>query len=191
MRLWVRRALILAGGGAIGMASAVAVIWFADPLTARTRDGWRSNPMMGAELANPYLRSLAANLGFLPMARTEAIYFRREHGAQARFAETCAYEVVVPPQAARWWSLTIYRPLGGMPDNPTRAWSVDATAGRRRPDGTVAIRVAPDRAGAPNWISTRQAGDFSLWLRLYLPRPGAAAATPMPRIRDLGCGARA
>lgn len=186
--LW-RRVGLIAAGLFVGGASAAGVIWLADPLTSQTRAGWRSNPAMGAELANPYMQSLAANLGFMPMARSEAIYFKRERGEHDAFAQRCAYEVRVPRQAAHWWSLTIYRPLGGLPLSRRAAWSIDASAGRPGPDGVTTIRVAPTRDGAPNWIATTGAGAFSLWLRLYQPAPDAAATTALPSVRDLGCGA--
>ena len=68
---------------------------------------------------------------------------------------------------ADWWSVTLYNSDNFLPDNNDDALSYDAT---RAGDGQWEVIIAADSPRDEDaWISSRNAGQFDLTLRLYIP----------------------
>ena len=70
---------------------------------------------------------------------------------------------------AQWWSLTVYANDSYLPINEDNALSFDAS---RAGDGAWQVTIAPEPPhpdAETNWISNREAGQFDVTLRLYVP----------------------
>lgn len=152
--------------------------------------GWHSDFAIGSRAADPYVRARVARHGLLALAKSEAVYFTRafdDDGAPLR--EACTYRLAGGAMPARWWSVTLYDARSMLPANTDGALSLDAS---RAGTGAWEAIIAPERpAGAGHWISSREAGDFDLTLRLYLPEAALladpATALQPPRIERLRC----
>lgn len=159
-------------------------------------DGWLSDWAIGAEAAGPYLRARIARHGLLALAKEEAVYFTRTRDAEGRqLTSGCTYEMTGGTQDAFWWSITLYDGASRLPMNEDMALSVDATALQATPDDWRVL-IAPERPepGTP-WLSSRNAGNFDLTLRVYRPSQALLDAPETvlnaPSIRRLSCEAEA
>lgn len=192
MKSWVPYVLSGAAGLTIGVASVWLVLDNAELLGKVERDFWFGNHAVGSEDADPYTRGIIAKIGLLALNRSEAIYFHRfrdHEGLPLR--ESCAYELKGALLPARWWSITAYADDDFLPVNGQGAYSMDATQMVYQEGGAWTVRVAADRAGAPNWISTKNAGAYSLSLRLYNPEEAArhdVSNIDFPTITRVDCG---
>jgi hypothetical protein len=189
-RVWAPLLAVIAGI-AVGLLSAWLVLSNGQLLGGVQYDYWFGNKNTGSAAADPYTRGIIAKIGLLALNRSETIYFHRyKDGTGQRLSESCAYEMKGGALPTRWWSITIYAADDFLPMTEDRAFSVDATQVVRDADGSWTARIAADRAGAANWISSRAAGKFSLGLRMYNPADGArddASGIPFPTIRLIGC----
>lgn len=175
-------ALVLAGlwprGAGVSGANAINV------------ENWKSDFAVGSETADPYTRARIARHGLLALAQSEAVYFTRsvdDSGQPLR--ENCTYRLSGVGQPARWWSITLYDADSRLPMNEDAALSIDASQAGEGPWSAI---IAPEKAHeSSHWISSRNAGNFDLTLRLYVPdaelleTPGRALNPP--RISRLGC----
>lgn len=185
-------AAAVAIGLIVGIGSAWLVLGNGQLLGRFEYDHWFGNANAGSAAADPYTRGIVATIGLLALNRSETIYFHRyvdENGQP--LAESCVYDLIGGDLPARWWSITVYAADDFLPLNDDAALSVDATQIVREPDGSWTARLAAQRAGASNWISTRAADTFSLALRMYNPGDRArddASSIPYPKIRRVSCG---
>jgi hypothetical protein len=193
----------LALGGAVlvglilGMGSAFYVLKHAT-LGTENVSGWMGSKLAGSTAADPYTRAMIAKGGLLALNRSETIYFtltKDEHGRP--LTQNCAYQLKGASFPARWWSVTIYAADDYLPKNHDGAFSIDDTRTQKDPGGgwTAAVSLQrPGPGGAPNWISTWAAGQFSLTLRLYNPSPQAASdpnTIVFPQITTQSCSGAA
>lgn len=192
MKNLARVAAAVAIGLIVGVGSAWLVLGNGQLLGRFEYDHWFGNANAGSAAADPYTRGIVATIGLLALNRSETIYFHRyvdENGQP--LAERCVYDLSGANLPARWWSITVYAADDFLPLNDDAALSVDATQIVREPSGLWTARLAPQRGGASNWISTRAAGAFSLALRMYNPGDGARdnpSSIPYPKIRRVSCG---
>jgi hypothetical protein len=154
---------------------------------------WSTDPSVGSQAANPWLRARIARVGLLALAKSETLYFDRrvdEDGNLLR--EACTYKLTGVPIAARWWSMTIYGDDQFLPRNIDSANSIDAT--RALPNassawtGTLSAQ-RPQTGGL--WLSSKAGDTFSITLRLYNPStidPTALAGMDFPKIALISCG---
>lgn len=189
--LWIVGAIVL--GLLLGLGSAALAVRGALS-GGRSWRGWSGDPNIGSTAADRWTRARVARTGLLALSKAQTIYFTRYVDERGRPLEArCAYLLSGGPLPARWWSVTLYAADNYLPQRVEGAFSVDATRVHRDWRGGWRARVAPNRADAPDWISTRNAGRFSLTLRLYNPAPAAAAnfgAIPMPSLKTLSCEGR-
>ena len=154
--------------------------------------GWKSDPSIGAPSANAYTRARIARHGLLALAKEEAIYFTRNtDDAGDLLRESCQYELKGGPQAALWWSITLYDADSRLPLNTDNHLSLDATTLGNQDTWTATIAPNPPPEG--HWLSSRAAGQFDLTLRLYQPASDVIE-TPetrlsVPEIRRITCEA--
>lgn len=191
MRRFLAYMIAVLAGCAIGIGSALAMagLWpGASPLVFGNVevDGWRSDFAIGSEAADPYTRARIARHGLLALAKSEAVYFTRavdDDGAPLR--EACSYRLRAGAMPAGWWSITLYDASSMLPGNTDNALSINAGQGGT---ATIASR-RPEGAGL--WISSRNAGQFDLTLRLYMPDPALladpAGALDPPRVERISC----
>ncbi|MEN9873804.1 MAG: hypothetical protein RL186_701 [Pseudomonadota bacterium] len=156
--------------------------------------GWASDPMVGAQAANPWLRARIARVGLLGLTKSETLYFERNHdddGAPLR--ETCRYRLSGSNLPARWWSVTLYGSDQYLARNTDMAPSIDATrvaaTGKEQWSAIVASKAPTD---GNLWLSSRAGGRFSLTLRLYNPNMlnlDELAKYSFPKIERISCDA--
>ena len=164
-------------------------------------DGWRSDFAIGSDTADPYTRARVARHGLLALAKSEAVYFTKttdDDGDPLR--EDCTYRLTVGEMPAGWWSVTLYDGDSYLPDNTDQALSINANqvpvyeieeGATPSPNGLTATVSATKPEGGGLWISSRNAGNFDLTLRLYMPNPALlddpqGTLTP-PSIERLSC----
>lgn len=154
-------------------------------------DQWRTNTMIGASDAGPYVRATTARLGLMALNRKEAVYYLRWRDNEgSRFRESCRYTVSVPPLPARWWSITLYDAQQYLARNDDSAHSVGSWDWPRVEDRPIQFEMGPRSRPDQFWLSTRNAGHFSLVLRLYHPESNLIehpGDLPAPTIERLGC----
>ncbi|MEM7492886.1 MAG: DUF1214 domain-containing protein [Pseudomonadota bacterium] len=159
-------------------------------------NNWTSDWSIGSEAANPYVRARVARHGLLALAKEEAVYFTRttdDDGEPLR--EACAYRVKGATFPAEWWSITLYDGDSRLPMNDDERLSFDWTqANMAFGDGNewlFDVRSAGLGDDTTPWVSSKNAGEFDLMLRLYRPSSELIAEpestlTP-PSIRRLSC----
>lgn len=181
-------------GGVIGIYSAAAMAGLL-PGDRRTMEGisingWKGSLDQGSSEASPYIRARIARHGLLALAKSEAIYFTRatdDTGEPLR--DACRYRLSGGQLPAGWWSVTLYNSQNFLPDNDDNALSFDASrAGPGEWEAMIASTRPEDNSA---WISSRNAGQFDLTLRLYMPEPDALSdplqAIKAPSLERLTC----
>lgn len=184
-------------GAALGLGSALAAAGMIGPGMqlggAVDVSGWKSDWTIGSEAANPWTRARVARHGLLALTKDEAVYFTRNtDDTGARLDEACTYRVSGGALPAQWWSITLYDSTSYLPRNTDNALSFDLTdAAATGSSEGWGFTIAPLPAGS-EWVSSREAGQFDLTLRLYKPTPALienpVAAMGAPGIEKLGCG---
>ena len=155
-----------------------------------TADGlWTTDPLVGAQSADPLLRARIARSGLFALSREEAVYYVRTLDQDRRpFDPDCTYRISGGAAPAGWWSVTLYAEDYFLAENTDAAHSVNADLFA---DETWSAVIGPDRPTEVDaWISTRNAGRFDLLFRLYEPdldSLGAASADVFPRVDRLAC----
>ena len=138
--------------------------------------GWRSDFALGSDAADPYTRARVARHGLLALAKSEAVYFTKTTDDEgALLSEDCTYQLTVGEMPAGWWSVTLYDGESYLPDNTDEALSVNKeqnSVGVIRDEiigQNLSAKIARTRPEEGLWISSRNAGNFDLTLRLYMP----------------------
>ncbi|MEL7231325.1 MAG: DUF1214 domain-containing protein [Pseudomonadota bacterium] len=176
--IWILAAIlgaILGGLSALFMAGLLPV----GPKLGGTVeiDGWTSDWSIGSESANPYVRARVARHGLLALRKEEAVYFtKRTDDEGERLREDCVYRVEGGAFPAEWWSITLYDAGSRLPINEDGALSFDLTSAsswidQSSQDWTFFVSNYRLNEHVP-WVSSRNAGQFDLMMRLY--RPSAA-----------------
>lgn len=181
----------LAAGVVAGLVAG-AVFVRQGRLAGETVQGWTTNPLIGSPGADMWTRARVAGAGLLALSRKETVYYSTDRDAAGRrLSEDCTYLLTGGALPARWWSVTLYDEEGYLARNGRSAHSVDAT----RVGGASAweARIAGDGEATPGQvvISSRNAGDFNLTLRLYNPDPGFLSrpgSATFPRVERISCG---
>ncbi|MEM9739473.1 MAG: DUF1214 domain-containing protein [Pseudomonadota bacterium] len=195
--MWRLVALFFALGAAIflGMMSALWTtgllgkpgVDFADVDVA----GWQSDWSIGSDAAGPYMRARIARHGLLALTKQEAVYFTRRTDDDGRaLTEECTYRLTGGRQPAEWWSITLYDSASRLPMNEDNALSLDRSQiGSVDAWGAIVSPIAATDSAF--WISSRNAGEFDLMLRLYRPTQALLASPETelntPSIERLGC----
>ena len=186
--------LVLIGCG-LGLVSALAMLNQGMNMGKETVQGWAGSHVSGDRTADPYTRALVARAGLLALTQAETLYFNRttdEAGKPLR--ADCTYQLEGGPQPARWWSVTIYAADNYLPVNGDDAQSADATrvAAFAKPAdlGRWSVQVSPRKSDAIHWISSKNAANYALTIRLYNPQDGARKdfkSIAFPTIKTVSC----
>ena len=132
--------------------------------------GWRSDFAIGSKAADPYTKARVARHGLLGLAKSEAVYFTRTVDGEGQpLRENCDYKISGAAMPADWWSITLYDGESFLPANTDDALSIDATRLNAGDGPWEAIISAQKPEAGTSWISSRNAGEFDLTLRLYVP----------------------
>jgi hypothetical protein len=145
-------------------------------------NGWETTPPDTARFGTDYLhRAVVAAIGLGANTNAKALYLTEDRDSAGRpLSGAHAYAVRfrpgrLPPVSA-FWSLTLYNRQVLFYANRLHRYAIgDRTTGLRRDrDGGLTIIVShkPGPARESNWLPA-PAGAFSLYLRLYEPKPAA------------------
>ncbi|MAK63333.1 MAG: hypothetical protein CMF75_01105 [Maricaulis sp.] len=187
--IW-RSILSLVLGLACGIAAAIFLVFGPVEIGGIRNGPWQTNANIGAPDAGPILRAVVARRGLLALNRSETVYFTAWEDSQGRpLSDDCRYAVAGQDMPTRWWSLTLYAEDNFLPRNGDNAFALTRTDLGAEEWGFIA---APTRFGPAHWLSTRNAGAFSITLRLYHPEDvvrSAPESLDLPTIQLLDCGA--
>lgn len=184
--------MVLVAGVMVGTGSAFWVLKSNAILGSTSHSGWVSNDKIGLTSADPYTRAVIAQIGLLAMNRSEAQYYTRYTDELGKpLKEECDYELRGGTIPARWWSITIYAEDNFLPVNGSDAMSIDADTVTIDETGGWVVLVANKERADADWLSSQNAGRFSLSLRLYNPDAGLpenTSETFLPSIMTMNCG---
>lgn len=185
----IARSLIAALAGLLtGAVSAVFLVFGPLEIGGTAVGPWRTNEHIGAPEAGPLVRAAVARRGLLALNRSETVYFTAWHDDDGdALREECRYEVTGRGLPARWWSLTLYGEDDFLPRNGDNAHALTQTD---LGGGEWSLIVGPSSAPDEAWLNSRNAGDFSITLRLYHPEDvvrEAPQTLDLPAVRRLGC----
>ena len=191
MRLLFGLLLTFAVAAAVGLGSTLLVLRDGTPFGAFTVGAWTAWPRTGTPDIDPYARAIYARSGELPVAAGDGIAFVATRDDDGNVLDGRCDVVVagVTPQA-RYWTLTLYDPEGGLAGNALNRYGFSSQELVRKPDGSVEITVAP-RTRHGNWLPSGGIDRYILVLRLYDTPVSLASRTgretPMPSIKVRSC----
>lgn len=151
---------------------------------------WTAWPRSGTRDIDPYARATIARSGELPIGSGDGVAFVARRDATGRPLDGRCDALVsgITPQA-RFWTLTLYDPLGRLVGNAIDRQGFTSQEIVRHGDGSFDIVVAP-RSRPGNWLPTNGVERYVLVMRLYDTPVGvatrAAREAPMPVIAQ-GC----
>ena len=197
----IKRSIILVFfaimGLVIGVVTALWGIGYFDTMVGRSNpyevgnNYWSGDPAIGSSDSDPYTRARIARTGLLALSRKEAIYFFRDRDdAGERLREGCRYRMSGGPLPARWWSVTLYAADDYLAVNEDKAASISSEIGGLD-DSAWTVPIGTEDDLSPPGMSSRNAGEFSLTLRLYNPDQRAvadASGIPFPKVDRISCG---
>lgn len=174
-------------GFAAGLGSAAWSIGAGHSASLQRLGPWQTDALTGSVAAGAQTRAAIAQHGLLALDSREAVYYTafRDSGGEP-LRQHCRYRIDGGALPAPWWSLTLYAQDEFLARNSDQAHAVNRAGIAADAADHWQIAVAGARGDAANWLSTREAGRFSLTLRLYRPlsRP---QAQQLPTITRLAC----
>ncbi|MBD9630045.1 DUF1254 domain-containing protein [Pseudomonas sp. PDM19] len=145
-----------------------------------TVNGWRVSYDMGAYADRYAQRALVAKMGLGANTADDAIYpnTRADKDGQllsGRHRYVIHFDKAQLPPVKGFWSLTLYNPQLLLADNPLNRYAVgDRDDLHYNADGSLDLYIqheAPERPELrSNWLPAPDS-EFSLFLRLYWPKP--------------------
>ena len=152
---------------------------------------WTAWPKTGTADADPYARATIARSGVLPTGLGDGVTFIATGDDDGKpFDGRCDVVLSGITPTARYWTLSLYSPIGELVANSVNRFGFTSQEIVRSADGTFEITVAP-RASAGNWLPTGGVERYQLLLRLYDSAVGvstrAGKEVPMPTIKTEAC----
>jgi hypothetical protein len=182
-------------GVLIGFGLAIVSAQIYARLKVRKVNGWITMPGLGEPGNGMLLRTAHAQLFPGPVNTPEEAMYWWTNADGARRALSGGHDYLMhfpadglPPNKA-FWSLTMGDAKNQFVANPLDRYSVsDRTGLAQNPDGSVDIYIqnAAPAGHESNWLPA-PAGNFILWLRVYIPGEavlqGRYAVPPVVRVR--------
>jgi hypothetical protein len=137
------------------------------------------------------VRASIARSGRLPTALGDGVSFTVDSDDDGKTLDgRCEVVVSGVTPVARFWTVTLYNPDGGLVANSTNRYGFTSQEIVRHSDGSFEIVVAP-RANPGNWLPTGGVERYELVLRLYDTAVGvstkAGREVPMPDVTTRSC----
>jgi hypothetical protein len=156
-----------------------------------TVENWTAFPKTGTADADPYARASIARTGRLPTAMGDGVSFTVVDDDDGKMLDgRCDVVISGITPMARFWTLTLYNPDGGLVANSVNRFGFTSQEIVRQSDGNFEVVVAP-RAKPGNWLPTGGIERYELVLRLYDTAVGvstkAGREVPMPTITTRSC----
>jgi len=188
--LYVRAAIVMTLGLALGLAATVYALDLGYGFDAVEVGPWKAWPGVGGMEIDPYARAVVARSGETPLGKEQGLAFVAARDSLGEKLDgRCRYRVLAPTPPARFWTLGLSTPAGGLIANPSGRYEYSSADILRREGGGFVMEIS--RTVEPgNWLSSGDAGPFILILRLYdtgfAPDTQPDPAT-FPRIVKLKC----
>ncbi|HWP25956.1 MAG TPA: DUF1214 domain-containing protein [Xanthobacteraceae bacterium] len=191
MRLFLGLLFALTLAAVVGLGSTWFALTNGTAFGAVTIGAWTAFPRTGTPQIDPYARAAIARNGELPIGSGDGVAFFASADDDGRPLDgRCDVSVsgITPP--ARYWTLALYDPAGGLVANALGRHGFTSQEIVRRADGHFDIKVAP-RARSGNWLPSGGIERYLLVLRLYDTPVGVGTRgsreTPMPAIKMEQC----
>ena len=186
MRLLLGSLFALAVAALVGLGATWLALTRGTAFGAVTIGAWTSFPKSGTRDVDPYSRAAIARSGELPVGSGDGVAFVARTDDDGRSLDgRCEVRISGTTPQARFWTLTLYDPRGGLIGNAIDRQGFTSQEIVRNADGSFDIAVAP-RTRAGNWLPTNGVESYVLVLRLYDSPVGvatrAAREAPMPSI---------
>jgi hypothetical protein len=181
----------LAVAAVVGLGLTYYALTHGSAFGGLTIDSWTAWPKSGTTDADPYARASIARSGRLPTAMGDGVSFTLTSDDDGKTLDgRCEVVLSGVTPTARFWTLTLYNPDGGLVANSTNRYGFTSQEIVRRSDGAFEIVVAP-RAKSGNWLPTGGVERYELVLRLYDTAVGvstkAGREVPMPDVATRSC----
>ena len=191
MRLFLASLFTFVLAAAIGLGATWLTLSRGVAFGALTIGAWTAQPKSGSVDIDPYARAIIARSGELPTGYGDGIAFTATaDNAGDPLDGRCSFIVSGMTPAARYWTVTLYDPLGRLIANTIDRHGFTSAEIVRAIDGRFVINVGP-QARPGNWLPTGGVERFVLVWRLYDTPIGVAMRTvrevPMPAIERKGC----
>ncbi len=187
---YTRAAVVLLLGLGLGLGATAWTLRSGYGLNALRIGPWMAWPQTGVAEIDPYARAALATRGEAPLGRDQGLAFIAATDSTGQPLDgRCEYRLVDPLPAARYWTLGLAAPDGGVLPNPTERSSFTSSNVLRREGGSFDIVIARE-ARPGNWLSPGEARDFLVLLRLYdtpFDIEARHEAASFPQIVKLGC----
>ena len=186
MRLLLGLLFALAVAALIGLGATWLALTRGTSFGAVTIGAWTAWPKSGTRDIDPYSRAAIARSGELPVGSGDGVAFvARTDDTGKPFDGRCEVHINGTTPQARFWTLTLYDPLGRLIGNAVDRQGFTSQEIVRNADGSFDIIAAP-RTRAGNWLPTNGVDNYLLVLRLYDSPVGvatrAAREAPMPAV---------
>jgi len=186
VRLLLGLLFALAVAALIGLGATWLALTRGTSFGAVTIGAWTAFPKSGTRDIDPYSRATIARSGELPVGSGDGVAFvARADDNGKPFDGRCEVHVNGTTPQARFWTLTLYDPLGRLIGNAVDRQGFTSQEIVRNSDGSFDVVVAP-RTRAGNWLPTNGVERYMLVLRLYDSPVGvatrAAREAPMPSV---------
>jgi hypothetical protein len=186
VRLLLGSLFALAVAALVGLGATWLALTRGTAFGAVTIGAWTSFPKSGTRDVDPYSRAAIARSGELPVGSGDGVAFVARTDDDGRSLDgRCEVRVSGTTPQARFWTLTLYDPQGGLIGNAIDRQGFTSQEIVRNADGSFEIAVAP-RTRAGNWLPTNGVERYVLVLRLYDSPVGvatrAAREAPMPSV---------
>ncbi len=190
MRLLLGTLFALAVAAVVGLGGTWLALTQGQALGGLTVGAWSAWPQHGTSSIDPYARAMVARSGALPIGSGDGIAFQARRDDKGEPLDGRCDVVVsgMTPQA-RYWTITLYDPDGGLVRNSVQRHGFTSHEVVRRANGAFEITVGP-RARPGNWLPSGGADRYMRVLRLYDTPIGAATRgreVTMPSITQKAC----
>ena len=172
----------------VGIASARWTIGADASFAEVTVGPWRTAPLEGLPEADPYTKARYARSGAIPLGPAEGQSFTaRTDSLDRPLTSRCAYRLVGPMPAARWWTLHV----SPAPEGEGRPGALHSRGLLRDSEGSFTVTLSRAIA-AGNWLALPAAGSRPITLDLVLydtvvTRRSTLESRALPSIEPIGC----
>lgn len=172
----------------LGFLTAGYMISHTDPRDRMIAIGqWHSPENVGSPDASSWEKAFISWHATFAVQSSEVLYLSvRRDETGAAFREECDYEMSGGKIPAHWWSVTIYNADGFLPESKAQN-SIDGGV----TNDSWKIRISRTKTDGGLWLPSKNAGEFNLLLRLYVPLKKLPdwKAEDLPLIRRVSCPA--
>jgi hypothetical protein len=138
---------------------------------------WTGWPKTGSADIDPYARAVLSRSGAIPLGTGEGISFlARTDSDGILLNPKCEYTLRGPMPPARFWTLTVSSPKGGLIENAAKRYGFTSAEILRGSDMPAEITLA-SAAHPGNWLPTPPTSPYIVVLRLYDSVLSATAAS--------------